>query len=51
MRRWGVAPGNEVWLGLKLQHIPHWHTYWKNAGDSGLPTSLVMDAAAGRLRR
>ena len=36
----GIAPGQEVWLGLKLEHIPHWHTYWKNAGDSGLPTSF-----------
>ena len=46
----GVAPGNEVWLGLKLEHIPHWHTYWKNAGDSGLPTNLSWTPATGRLR-
>jgi thiol:disulfide interchange protein len=43
----GVAPGNELWLGLKLQHIPHWHTYWKNAGDSGLPTSLSWTLPPG----
>ena len=43
----GIAPGNEVWLGLKLQHIPHWHTYWKNAGDSGLPTSLSWTLPPG----
>jgi thiol:disulfide interchange protein DsbD len=36
----GIEPGKTVWLGLKLEHIPHWHTYWKNAGDSGLPTTL-----------
>ena len=36
----GAAPGKTVWLGLELRHIPHWHTYWKNAGDSGLPTTL-----------
>jgi thiol:disulfide interchange protein/DsbC/DsbD-like thiol-disulfide interchange protein len=36
----GAKPGKPVWLGLKLDHIPHWHTYWKNAGDSGLPTTL-----------
>jgi thiol:disulfide interchange protein/DsbC/DsbD-like thiol-disulfide interchange protein len=36
----GVRQGKTVWLGLKLEHIPHWHTYWKNAGDSGLPTTL-----------
>jgi hypothetical protein len=21
----GVAPGRTVWLGLKLEHSPHWH--------------------------
>lgn len=36
----GVAPGKTFWLGLRLQHQPHWHTYWKNPGDSGLPTQL-----------
>jgi thiol:disulfide interchange protein/DsbC/DsbD-like thiol-disulfide interchange protein len=36
----GIARDKTVWLGLKLEHIPHWHTYWKNAGDSGLPTTL-----------
>jgi len=43
----GVAPGNEVWLGLRLEHIPHWHTYWKNAGDSGLPTTLAWSLPPG----
>jgi thiol:disulfide interchange protein/DsbC/DsbD-like thiol-disulfide interchange protein len=36
----GARPGKPLWLGFKLEHIPHWHTYWKNAGDSGLPTTL-----------
>ena len=36
----GVAPGQPLWLGLRLQHQPGWHTYWKNPGDSGLPTQL-----------
>lgn len=36
----GVAPGRRVWVGLRLQHAPDWHTYWKNSGDSGLPTEL-----------
>ncbi len=36
----GVGPGKQVWLGLELKHQPEWHTYWKNAGDSGLPTVL-----------
>ena len=43
----GVAPGREVWLGLKIVHQPHWHTYWKNPGDSGLPTTLAWTLPAG----
>jgi thiol:disulfide interchange protein DsbD len=36
----GVGPGQPVWLGLAIRHQPGWHTYWKNPGDSGLPTRL-----------
>ncbi|MDZ4101025.1 MAG: protein-disulfide reductase DsbD family protein [Hydrogenophaga sp.] len=36
----GAGPGRPVWVGLQLTHAPEWHTYWKNAGDSGLPTEL-----------
>jgi thiol:disulfide interchange protein DsbD len=43
----GIAPGNEIWLGLRLEHQPHWHTYWKNAGDSGLPTTFTWTLPAG----
>jgi thiol:disulfide interchange protein/DsbC/DsbD-like thiol-disulfide interchange protein len=43
----GIAPGRTFQLGLKLEHIPHWHTYWKNAGDSGLPTNFSWNLPAG----
>ncbi|MFT4266549.1 MAG: protein-disulfide reductase DsbD family protein, partial [Xenophilus sp.] len=43
----GLAPGAVVWLGLKISHQPGWHTYWKNAGDSGLPTELRWTLPAG----
>jgi DsbC/DsbD-like thiol-disulfide interchange protein len=36
-----------VWVGLQLQHQPEWHTYWKNPGDSGLPTQLDWTLPAG----
>jgi thiol:disulfide interchange protein/DsbC/DsbD-like thiol-disulfide interchange protein len=45
----GVAPGQPVWVGLQLQHQPHWHTYWKNSGDSGLPTQLEWTLPPGVL--
>ncbi len=36
----GVGVGKTVWLGLQIQHQPHWHTYWINPGESGLATTL-----------
>lgn len=43
----GVDAGKPVWVGLQLAHIPEWHTYWKNSGDSGLPTLLEWTLPAG----
>jgi thiol:disulfide interchange protein DsbD len=43
----GVAAGQPLWLGLRIEHQPHWHTYWKNPGDSGLPTTLDWALPAG----
>ncbi len=43
----GVGAGKSLWLGLKIEHQPHWHTYWKNPGDSGLPTTLQWTLPAG----
>jgi thiol:disulfide interchange protein/DsbC/DsbD-like thiol-disulfide interchange protein len=43
----GLGPGKPMWLGLKIDHQPHWHTYWKNPGDSGLPTVLEWTLPAG----
>ncbi len=43
----GVEAGKPVWLGLQLAHQPEWHTYWKNSGDSGLPTMLEWQLPDG----
>src|ERR1035437_3877604 len=43
----GVDPGKTVWVGLQLAHQPEWHTYWKNSGDSGLPTTMQWTLPAG----
>ncbi len=43
----GVGPGQPLWLGLPITHQPDWHTYWKNPGDSGLPTELTWQLPAG----
>ncbi len=38
---------NTVWVGLQLAHQPKWHTYWKNSGDSGLPTQMSWTLPVG----
>jgi thiol:disulfide interchange protein DsbD len=43
----GLEPGKPVWVGLQLAHAPEWHTYWKNSGDSGLPTQLEWKLPPG----
>ena len=43
----GADAGKTVWLGLQLTHKPGWHTYWKNSGDSGLPTDLQWSLPEG----
>ena len=43
----GVQTGKTFWLGLQLQHAREWHTYWRNPGDSGLPTQLEFTLPPG----
>jgi thiol:disulfide interchange protein len=45
-KRQGLEPGKAAWLGLRIRHDPHWHTYWRNPGDSGLPTTLAWSVPA-----
>jgi thiol:disulfide interchange protein/DsbC/DsbD-like thiol-disulfide interchange protein len=42
-----VRPGDSITLGLRLIHDPHWHTYWRNPGDSGLPTQVEWELPSG----
>jgi thiol:disulfide interchange protein/DsbC/DsbD-like thiol-disulfide interchange protein len=45
--RSAVRPGERVLLGLRIRHEPHWHTYWRNPGDSGLATQIEPSGPAG----
>lgn len=42
-----VAPGDSIWVGLKLEMAEGWHTYWVNPGDSGLATMINWQLPAG----
>ena len=43
----GVASGQPLWLGLQIRHQPGWHTYWKNPGETGLPTQMQWHLPPG----
>ena len=45
--RTAAEPGKPLAVALRLRMIPHWHTYWRNPGDSGQPTSLAWTLPPG----
>ncbi|HZP12800.1 MAG TPA: protein-disulfide reductase DsbD domain-containing protein, partial [Nevskiaceae bacterium] len=45
--RAALVPGAQNWIALRLQIEPGWHTYWRNPGDSGIPTTLRWDLPEG----
>ncbi|MBS0547866.1 MAG: thioredoxin family protein [Proteobacteria bacterium] len=42
-----IKAGEPFWVALRQTIRPHWHTYWKNPGDSGLPTEIEWTLPAG----
>lgn len=44
-----AKPGETVWVAVRLQMDPEWHTYWKNAGEGGLgvPTKIIWKLPPG----
>ncbi len=43
----GLAPGDEVWVGIKVSLLPGWRVYWKNPGSTGYPTTVAWTLPAG----
>ncbi|TVR51196.1 MAG: hypothetical protein EA425_07660 [Puniceicoccaceae bacterium] len=41
-----IQPGQPVQVALRLDHDPHWHTYWIEAG-TGYPTSITWTLPEG----
>ncbi|MFT4076781.1 MAG: protein-disulfide reductase DsbD family protein [Asticcacaulis sp.] len=38
-----VAPSGDVTIALEYTPAPGWHTYWVNAGDTGLPPKFTWN--------
>lgn len=39
--------GDIVWAGVDLKMDPGWHTYWKNSGEAGIPTTISWQLPPG----
>ena len=35
-----LLPGQVNTVAVRMKMDDHWHTYWANPGDSGLPTEI-----------
>src|SRR5215471_7792924 len=42
-----VTPGGVLRADLHLEIKPGWHVYWRNPGDSGLPTTIEWKLPRG----
>ncbi|HEX7327378.1 MAG TPA: thioredoxin family protein [Casimicrobiaceae bacterium] len=45
--RTAFVPGTTAMVALRLAIAPGWHTYWRNPGESGLPTTLDWRPPSG----
>lgn len=41
-----IVPGATVWIAAHFDVKPGWHIYWRDPGDSGLPTTLAWQLPA-----
>jgi len=42
-----ARPGDTIWAGIEMKMEPLWHTYWRNGGDSGIPTKVEWTLPKG----
>ena len=42
-----IQNDNELIIGIKMDMQDHWHTYWKNPGDSGGPMKITWAMPEG----
>ena len=42
-----IGPNQKIKLDFKLDMDKHWHTYYKDSGEAGLPTKIKLDLPDG----
>ena len=42
-----ARPGESVMAAIHLHMVKDWHTYWRNSGQSGLPTTVDWQLPKG----
>src|SRR5438067_117784 len=42
-----IQPGKNFQVGVLLKLSPHWHVYWSNSGDAGIPTTVEFHLPPG----
>lgn len=42
-----ISPGQTLEIGLSIEHLPEFHTYWKAPGIVGLPTAIEWTLPKG----
>ena len=42
-----IQPGQSFEIGLRMKLDSHWHVYWVNPGDTGLPPTIEWNAPQG----
>ncbi|WP_043113929.1 protein-disulfide reductase DsbD family protein [Solimonas soli] len=42
-----LSAGRTNWVALRIKPVAGWHVYWRNPGDSGIPTKLEWQLPKG----
>lgn len=42
-----LAPGRTVWVAIRQEMDPGWHTYWRNPGEAGVATAVTWTLPQG----
>ncbi|MEO1243985.1 MAG: thioredoxin family protein [Pseudomonadota bacterium] len=43
----GIAPGETTWFAIRQEVRDHWHVFWVNPGDAGIPLNTQWDLPDG----